>query len=209
MRIETITRKLFQFDELSDEAKEKAREWYRNASQGDFDAFQTEFVIKDAKAIGALMGIEVDKIFYSGFWSQGDGACFEGSYSYKKGSVKAVKAYAPQDKELHRIAEALAEVQKRNGYKLEASVKQRGHYYHSGCTEIDVTKGEEELCGHYESGRYFPEEAEGEVRDALRSFMDWIYKSLESEYEYQNSDEVVDETIRINEYEFTEEGRRA
>lgn len=33
--------------------------------------------------------------------------------------------------------------------------------------------------------------------------------TLEQEYEYQNSDEQVDEAIRINEYEFTAEGKRS
>ncbi len=51
------------------------------------------------------------------------------------------------------------------------------------------------------------------VRDAidraLRDFADWIYSQLEKEYEYQMSNECVDENIRANEYEFTEEGMRA
>lgn len=39
--------------------------------------------------------------------------------------------------------------------------------------------------------------------------MRWIYRSLEAEYEYRQSDAVVDEDIRANEYEFTEGGERA
>ena len=35
-----------------------------------------------------------------------------------------------------------------------------------------------------------------------------LYKALEEEYEYLNSDEVVDETIRVNEYDFDECGCR-
>ncbi len=33
MRIETTTRTLYTFDELSDSAKERAREWYRRAQE--------------------------------------------------------------------------------------------------------------------------------------------------------------------------------
>ena len=44
------------------------------------------------------------------------------------------------------------------------------------------------------------------MRDALRSFADWIYRQLEKEYEFNMSDENVDESIRINEYEFDETG---
>jgi hypothetical protein len=198
MREETTTRMLYQFDELSDSAKERARDWFRKG-----DVFISVHIIEDAKRIGSLMGIQIDKVYYSGFASQGDGACFEGSYSYKKGSVKAVKSYAPTDEKLHVIVEELAAIQKRNGYKLEASVKHRGHYHHSRCTDIEVTL--ETL-----HGTDWPALVEAEaLTDALRSFMDWIYRQLEAAYEYQNSDEAVDENIRINEYEFTEDGRRA
>lgn len=41
-----------------------------------------------------------------------------------------------------------------------------------------------------------------------RTFADWIYRQLESEYEHVNSDESVAETIRANEYEFTADGKR-
>jgi hypothetical protein len=52
----------------------------------------------------------------------------------------------------------------------------------------------------------------GEDEDTLielaRDFMDWIYKQLEKEWDYQNSDEQVEESIRANEYEFLEDGVR-
>lgn len=51
--------------------------------------------------------------------------------------------------------------------------------------------------------------SEEELKDASRSLMDWIYDALEAEHEYRTSDENVAENIRINEYEFTEEGTRA
>lgn len=47
-----------------------------------------------------------------------------------------------------------------------------------------------------------------DLRDALRSSMRWIYRQLEKENEYLTSDEHVDENIRANEYEFTEDGDR-
>ena len=59
------------FDELSDEAKERAREWYRQGNCDD--SFWSECTIDDAKEIGKYMGMNVDKVYFSGFWSQGDG----------------------------------------------------------------------------------------------------------------------------------------
>ena len=43
----------------------------------------------------------------------------------------------------------------------------------------------------------------------VSDFAGWIYRRLEQEYEYQMSDECVDEGIRVNEYEFDEGGERA
>lgn len=99
----TIT--TYSFDELSDKAKEKAREWFRS---GDDFSIYAEDVVADAKAIGKIMGIDIKDVYYSGFWSQGDGASFTGRWAYKNGSVKVIKSYAPQDTELHRIAAELA-----------------------------------------------------------------------------------------------------
>jgi hypothetical protein len=85
-------------------------------------------------------------IYFSGFSSQGDGACFEGTYRYKKGSVKAIKAHAPQDKELHRIAKGLQEAQRPTRYSITANIKHRGRYYHPGCMEICFVLGQQELA---------------------------------------------------------------
>ena len=114
MRIATVQTDVFTFSELSADAQQRAidtaREW---AAQDDFFS---EYVIDDAKTIAALMGIEIDNIYYSGFWSQGDGAQFTGNYSYQKHGAKSVREYAPQDSELQLIANGLQDVQRRNFY---------------------------------------------------------------------------------------------
>jgi hypothetical protein len=125
-----------------------------------------------------------------------------------------LKEYAPQDKELHRIVDGLAELANAypDGY---FSVKYRGYYSYSGCTAFDVelpTEQENEL--EYDSPEYKLLQVKlGEDEETLielaRDFMNWIYKQLEKEWEYQNSDEQVEESIRANEYEFLEDGTRA
>lgn len=89
----------YTFEELSEKAQEKARDWYRTAMYefGDYED-AAEAVIEDAKAIGEILGIQIDRVYYSVSYSQGDGACFEGTYQYQKGSVKEIKSYAPLDK---------------------------------------------------------------------------------------------------------------
>ena len=136
-------------------------------------------------------------IYYSGFWSQGGGACFEGHYEYKAGAVKAVKEYAPLDKDLHRIVKALQDIQRKNFYQLTARCKHSGHYYHSGCMSVDVERSD---------GKEMTADAEETVEECLRDFADWIYRQLENEYDYRTSEEACREAIEANDYEFTEKG---
>lgn len=206
MRI--MTTEVYKFDELSERAKEKARDWYR---QGALDYNWWEFVYEDAANIADILGIELQNkpvrlmngktrydpcIWFRVSCSQGDGACWEGTYSYAKDSVEKIKEYAPKDEELHRIAQGLYEVQKRYFYKLTASCGHRGHYYHSHCMTVDVDFGD----FNYNS------DTDEELTQLLRDFADWIYRRLEEEHYYLLSDEAVDESIVSNEYEFDEFG---
>jgi hypothetical protein len=205
----TITPQVFEFNELSDSAKEKAREWWRTDLP-----FDTEHIIDDAADIADMFGLDIRQtlktradntyhwaptVYWSGFWNQGDGASFDGSYKYKAGGLKAVKAHAPKDETLHRIVQRLQEVQRRYFYAVTARIKQNGRYSHEMTMEVDVTHREY---------RKVKRDDEEEVIDCLRDFARWIYRQLEAEYGYQNSDEVVDETIIINAYEFDEDGNR-
>ena len=198
--MKTIEIQVYEFDELAEEAKEKAREWFRTGLSYNFQ-FYSECIIEDAKTIGELFGLNIKNIFYSGFYSQGDGACFEASYNYKKGGLKKVKEHAPVDEELHRMVADLQELQRKNFYSLSATTKQWGNYMHSGCMTVVVWNGR--------ADRYADKETAEGMTEILRLFADWIYDKLEKEYRYQNSDEGVDENIRNNEYEFLENGKIA
>lgn len=163
--------------------------------------------------VASLLGIEIDTcpvklmdggigkrhcIGFTGFSSQGDGAHFEGAYSYEKGSVARIKAAWPKDETLQGIAKDLQQIQKKFFYKLIAKVKHSGHYSHSGCTSVEVW---------HEHDRYRDiGDAEQGITDELRSFMDWIYKQLENEYEFLSSFEQFKESAEANEYEFDSSG---
>ena len=205
----TIETKVYTFEELTPEAKQKAIENYKDTYHDDF---YTEYVYEDAAILADIMGLDIcqtlktrsDKsthyaptIYYSGFWSQGDGACFEGEYRYKPGALKALKAHAPQDKELHRICKVLQDAQRVNFYKVSATIKHRGYYYHAGCMDIELS---------HDDDRYRDIKNEDDFIQAFRDFADWIHSQIESAYEYENSDEQITETLIANEYEFTFEG---
>lgn len=116
--------------------------------------------------------------------------------------IKAgIRAHAPQDVELHRIAEALQQVQRRNFYQLRAETSLRGHYCHARSMVIAVARDSP-------TGQEMTEDAEEVVADALRDQADWLYRQLQREYDYLTSDAAIDEVIRANDYSFTAEGRR-
>lgn len=195
----TLSKTLYEYNELSDAAKDVAREWLKGLSFSDSSDWG--HVYDDAKTIGAMMGIDIDDIEFSGFWCQGDGARFTGRYKYAAGGVKAVTAYASQDTAVQAIAKRLQAVQRKNFYKLVATVSTYGNYSHSGSMQVEMFKGDNE-------DESFSREDNQEVQECLRAFADWLYRQLEKECEHQQSDEYLEETIEANEYEFYEDGER-
>lgn len=180
-----IEKTIYRFDELDGAAKEKAREWFRTASADD--NWWSESVIDDAKRIGALIGFEVDGVYWRGFGSQGDGACWAGAVTYSTGCAAAAARECPQDAEIQRIARAWQDLQRRNFYQIRGSVSANDRYMRTS-------------VGAYR---------EDDANQIASDFADWVYRSLEKEYDYQMSDECVDEGIRANEYEFDEDGEPA
>jgi hypothetical protein len=197
--MQTVKVKVYEYDELSKEAQERVIEKLRGINT-NYDWWDTTY--EDTKEIGKRIGIDIEDIHFSGFYSQGDGACFIGSYQYAKNSVKSLKGYAPQDKELHRIVECLYQLQKQNFYRLQATVRHTGRYSHKYSTEIDI----EDTQG-YNMG--ISDSITLELTELLRDFMDWIYRTLEKEYDYQTSQEAIEEAIRANDYQFLIDGRMA
>lgn len=210
---QVIATTVYRLDELPEGVKDRARAWYR---EGGFDHDWYDAVYEDFQHIAEILGIRLKTrttrlvgghtrqdpcVWFSGFWSQGDGAAWEGFYSYRKSAAAKLRAYAPKDKTLHRIAETLQAAQRQNFYQLSAEVTHRGNYYHAFSMAVAVTRDSAaafEITG----------DAETVVTDALRDLANWLYRQLEQEYDYLTSDEAVDETLVMGGYTFTEEGRR-
>jgi hypothetical protein len=210
----TIEMSLYTFDELSEEAKETARDWYREGEvfgdDVDYEHFETaakilgiEFESREVKLMNGKSRYESD-IKWTGFSSQGDGASFTGTYSPKHSSI-AIREEFPTDETLHAIADALTAFHCRyvllNGSRdWSAKITQSGNFVHSHTMSADVydADGKDMDCA-----------LSDEFLDIMRDFANWIYRNLEAGYDYRMSDECVDENIRANEYEFDENGDRA
>ena len=147
-----ITTTVFTIDELSEAAKEKARCWYRE--HGLPDEWH-DYIFDDFKTVCRIIGVTLSThpvrlygggtrdepdIWYRGFWSQGDGACYEGQYSHAPGAARALRAHAPKDTELHGILDALQHAQRRNFWQLHATFRRFGRYNHANCMKIEVER---------------------------------------------------------------------
>jgi hypothetical protein len=210
---QVIQTTVYSFDELSDVAKENARSWYRGLG---LDHEWWDSVYDDFERVCEILGIRLKTtpvrligggmrqkpcIWFSGFSSQGDGACFEGYWSHAKGAAARIRDYAPTDVTLHGIADRLQAIQRCNFYQLAAEVSHRGLHYHEYTMSVDVTR---------DSPTWQPptEDAEEIVTEALRDLARWLYRQLETEHDYLLSDESIDQSLDGNNYTFTEDGKR-
>lgn len=201
----TIETTIYQFDELSDAAKEKAREWFRSCrDSNDFD-----HVIEDAVRMGEILGISFRThpvtlmsgkvrhdpcVWWNLGYMQSDGAWIEGTYGYAKGAHRAIRTEAPQDTTLHDLADRLLALQRKYRYQLTATFSGSDR----GPMDLEMdTPGCESSAEDYKA-----------FRAIIRDYEHWIYTQLRTEDEWQSADEQVDENIRANEYEFTAEGER-
>ena len=193
--------KTFKFEELKEQAQQNAIEQYRNSDHLEYGWHDS--IEEDFHTILELIGFYNIKSQFSGFWSQGDGASFTADYSYKKGCLKAIKEHAPLDNELHNIVEGIIAHQKDNGYLLTCNIYKNNHYYsHSNTMNFDWCKN---------GDSYFDWKnihVEDELERLFKDLADWYYDKLESEYNYLNSDESIEELLIINEYDFLECGEQ-
>jgi hypothetical protein len=130
-------------------------------------------------------------IYFSGFYSQGDGASFSGTYYYAKNWKKEIEK---EWKECPYIPymEKIADEMRKTFYRHEFKILQGGFYDHSG------------TMSSYNND--FTEKQEDAILENFRSIADEFYSILEKEWEFLNSNESIDDTIIVNEYEFNEMG---
>ena len=209
----------YRFSELSLRAKQRAWEKHHAAFEPHDDWYDSVYAI--AIEEGKAKGFDIDEIQFSGFWSQGDGACWEGYINLKKWAKNT--ASDPNDPKLLMYME-MAE----DGWATEEVkiMRDRISYHHEGTmklvTELSCyARDNEDLMasGLFEGkpvlslwealGRYHEDYLDSLEKDILESAKDYareIYRMLEAEYEYLTSDEYISEMCDANEWFFNKEG---
>ena len=173
---------VYSFDELSEEAQERALNELRPV---DIEPYWYEDTFDTIRTAGKLLGLEIDGIYFDT-----DSYCiFDASYEYVRGAAKAVKAEFPQNTDLHKIASELQDLQKRHFYSLSCEVTEDRTVNRYSCFRF----GEDYDCE--------------DLGDIIDDFAHWARIQLRDDAEYRMSDEAVQEAIEANEYEFTEDGK--
>lgn len=224
----TIETTVYKFDELSDSAKQKALDYYRHRDV-QFDWW--DWTYEDFISQAALKGyaIQTKDIHFTGFGSQGDGACFAGTV--RKTSEETL-ALLPCDLatqiKLHHAKCRLFNIDPINLELTARLIHGNSNYCHSNTMEVVETRIEDENWGRCNMGPCdcspnWPDVCDERdelirklglvnldhtLREEARGLADDLYKSLEQEHEYLTSDEHIAEYLRGEEAEFTEDGGR-
>ena len=173
-----------------------------------------DYVYENFKEDMKKEGIDVDKIYFSGFSSQGDGACFEGRVGDWEVFLKKL-GYSSNPVLIQHAVDSWS-----------FFVSHHGHYYHENCTDFtgdlcmpdgyDDNDFIAQFCPHVSNvfrattwlvlltqGRRT--DFEKEFTEIFKSHMRTLYRTLEKEYDYLTSDEAVKETVIANDLNVEED----
>ena len=203
--MKTIEIKLYKFDELSKEVQDKVLSKNRDINvHDDWHEFVTDDWMEE---IIPSKGFNPKQIYFSGFWSQGDGAMFE----YDGISDDLLKEFVDN---ILIGTEHLSPMRKQwilNNIYVSVSGKHRGHYYHEGCCSHTIYWEVSNTDINYLPNFYnwlmsFADDFEWFLRDKYNDLCRELYKALEESYDYLTEDRQVAETLYANDYDFTEDG---
>lgn len=125
------TIQLFTFEELGEQAKQKAIKWYYEDMEyyGITDTV-TEAIQEKLDSFSEVKGYDIEEVVYSLSYSQGDGAMLVGRVDFVYNDVN-----------------------------YSAYIKHYGHYYHERSTYIDIDRedGEEEIDNYTDVEKFFEE----------------------------------------------------
>lgn len=210
---------VYQFEELSDKAKDRARDWYRERAL-DYDWWDGvyESVGQAAKYLGIDLRQKSVKLYdlsiwFNGFYSQGSGSTYDAIWRAEHVKGEELKKDFATDVELHRLADEFTRIATAN-VEMTANIKSDRDTSINITVEHGETADERINALKYQSPEWHVQNAQDgalakALEEALKDFNHWIFESLRLEHEYLNSNESVDNTITANEYEFTEEGKQA
>ena len=209
-----IEKTVYEFNELSERAKETARDYYRNHCCNDWEPEFSGFeelakclgIEFNARAVRLMSGKDrYDPDISYSIGDRGEFCSYSGSWSVKSDALVEFKELGWTDEDLLGIAEALtrASLYCQLGGLPTFSARVRTTGRDDSMMEIEFD-GIEDDDG--ELSPLIPKDLCEAIERALNDFASYMLKSMSDDYEYQYSDECVDGNISCNEYEFDEDG---
>lgn len=183
MRTETI--KIYQFEEISKEAQEKAIEDTRNSNGYLNDVEWSEWLQEEFKEELEKLGILTDGFFWD---------LYNNNFYLDNPSI-------PDEKEFI----------KKMGFEkwlilksLENKTEEEKEEFEDDLKAIEIVGGEYKTI----IGNFQDEEIEEQINKKLKDILSGFLKRLQEEYEGLNSDESIKDFLIINDFEFNENGGR-
>ena len=166
----------------------------------EFDTW-SESVEEDFRDTMRQVGIWVEKIYFSGFCCQGDGAMFEGYVDDWDAFFAA-----------HQWDQPMARKILAAGGGIHFSTHHKGHYCHEFCSISDFNHSSFYRLLDSDNGGMMDkvievmddelvkelDPFESECLSVFRSYMRDLYRSLNEEYDYLTSDKAVWDSILAN-----------
>jgi hypothetical protein len=219
--MKTIEVEVYKYGELSESAQQKAREWYLESMDYDWWDSVYEMAIEDGKE----KGFYIDKIFFSGFHSQGDGASWIGQVDVRQW----LEENLPDSIGLSAWCQLIQEDVVSKHCKVVAN---NSHYCHDSTMQFeDIEDHTDEFTDDWlmelpsifkgmEVQHLFDiidtdtnctlKSTEGitqAIAESGRQYAKDIYHRLREEYEYLCSEEMMLDHFDANDYHFTNEGK--
>lgn len=182
-----VLKTVYEFNEVREKALEKNRDFL-------IDDFWYESIFEDFKEKLEKIGFENPEIFFSGFWSQGDGACFDADINIDKILNYLFENRYLSKKEIKQIKE---NIDTATIYKNHFTT----YYSHEKTRVISIS------YNNYENeNKEIFDKLQIILEDLRLSFCEKIYVALENEYERATSDEVLTDYFLNNDFLFEKDG---
>ncbi len=183
-----ILKTVYELDEVKEKAIKKNE--YINV---DYDWYK--FILDEWEEKLKSFGFARPEIYFNGFGSQGDGACFDCDSYYIDLDILSQKIDLTEEQQ-KRLYDLKPEIE----IKIEKN-QCANHYSHYNTRYINIY--------HFLNDDEDVElinEAEEKIENLRAELCKEIYNDLEEQYYYLISDEAIYETLQANEYYFNEDG---
>jgi len=176
------------FDQLNDAEKAAACEHHRYWNVEHFEWWDCEE--ENLKADLKEVGFDVDKVFFSGFACQGDGASFTGHICDHELWLRFRK--------MGRFAFTAPEIITMQDCWWSVKIKQDGRYFHDGTMSCEEEWGGDHI--HGDAVEEIADDCLEWCKERARKY----YKELDDQYYYLISDEAIGESLECNETDLSE-----